>query len=99
MNKLFVVNRLGHRVEGSVAELLHLLLKKISFETPPFIFQNKEKNLHDLRECFAFLSEDLGEDLLVDVAGVVDIECLRLSSETYKESFQKRFSGFCPLRG
>ena len=33
MNKLLVVNWLGHRVEGSVAELLHLLLKKISFET------------------------------------------------------------------
>ena len=31
VNKLLVVNRLGHRVEGSVAELLHLLLKKTNF--------------------------------------------------------------------
>ena len=84
VNKLLVVNRLGHRVEGSVAELLHLLLRKTSFETLSFICQKKRKeNLHDLRECFAFLSEDLGEDLLVDVASVVNIEGLRLSSETY----------------
>ena len=43
VNKLFVVNRLGHRVEGSVAELLHLLLKKTSFETLIYFFKKEKR--------------------------------------------------------
>ena len=43
VNKLLVVNRLGHRVEGSVAELLHLLLNKTSFETLSSIFSKEKK--------------------------------------------------------